>query len=107
MKRILTLPFLLFCFIALAQDTSVYESTSYPVTIKWVNRLHGNFSFRKNWDYPIGVEKKANQELQQMDSIKNQFLLTTQHDLRKPLTSVKWFLELLMGGALGKQNKKP
>lgn len=60
----------------------------------------------KNLQKAYGVEKKANEELQELDAIKNQFLLTTQHDLRKPLTSVKWFLELLLGGALGKQSKK-
>jgi len=60
----------------------------------------------KNLQKAYKVEKKAKEELLQLDKIKDQFLLTTQHDLRKPLTSVKWFLELLVGGALGKQTDK-
>ena len=52
------------------------------------------------------VEKRANEELQKLDKVKNDFLLTTQHDLRKPLTSVKWFLDMLLKGMLGKQTKK-
>lgn len=52
------------------------------------------------------VEKRANEELQKLDKVKNDFLLTTQHDLRRPLTSVKWFLDMMMQGILGKQTKK-
>ncbi len=52
------------------------------------------------------VERRANEELQNLDKVKNQFLLTTQHDLRKPLTSVKWFLDMLVKGVLGRQTKK-
>ena len=52
------------------------------------------------------IEKKAKEELQKIDKIKDQFLLITQHDLRRPLTSVKWFLNMLLRGILGKQNKK-
>lgn len=52
------------------------------------------------------TEKRAKEELEKLDKIKDQFLLTTQHDLRKPLTSVKWFLDILLNGSLGKQNKK-
>ena len=30
-----------------------------PITIKWVNSLPGDFSFTKNWSYPLGVERKS------------------------------------------------
>lgn len=52
------------------------------------------------------VEKRANEELEKLDKIKNQFLLITQHNLRKPLTSMRGFLDILINGVLGKQNKK-
>jgi len=52
------------------------------------------------------VKKKANEELEEIAKIKDNFLLTVQHDLRKPLTSVKWFLDMVLAGTLGKQNKK-
>ncbi|KKQ18595.1 MAG: Multi-sensor signal transduction histidine kinase [Berkelbacteria bacterium GW2011_GWA1_36_9] len=60
----------------------------------------------KELEKAYDVEKKANEELQQIDKIKDQFLMITQHDLRKPLTLVKWFLDTLFLGLLGKQTKK-
>ncbi len=52
------------------------------------------------------VEKKANEELQELDKVKNQFLATTQHDLRTPLTAISGYSELLINGTFGKQTKK-
>lgn len=52
------------------------------------------------------VEKKANEELEQLDRVKNQFLSQTQHDLRTPLTSIMGYTDLLQKGMFGKQNKK-
>ena len=52
------------------------------------------------------VEKKANEELANLDKTKNQFLLTVQHHLRTPLTSMMGYSDLLVNGAFGKQNKK-
>lgn len=46
------------------------------------------------------VEKKARQELELLDKSKNQFMLTTQHHLRTPLTSMKWSI-----GQILRQNK--
>ncbi|MDP2705407.1 MAG: HAMP domain-containing sensor histidine kinase, partial [bacterium] len=40
------------------------------------------------------VEKKARIELEELDKAKDQFILTTQHHLRTPLTIVKGFIEL-------------
>ncbi|MCK5059608.1 MAG: hypothetical protein KAR00_00450 [Candidatus Pacebacteria bacterium] len=41
------------------------------------------------------VEKKARIELEELDKSKDQFILTTQHHLRTPLTIAKGYLELL------------
>lgn len=35
-----------------------WEQVSIPIDIKWVSNLSGNFSFTKNWSYPLGVEMK-------------------------------------------------
>ena len=53
-----------------------------------------------------GIEKKAKEELQFLDKAKNQFLLTTQHHLRTPLTSMMGYVDLMLSGAYGKQSKK-
>lgn len=60
----------------------------------------------KELERAYDVEKKANEELEKLDKIKNQFLLITQHNLRKPLTSMRGFLDILINGVLGRQNKK-
>ena len=52
------------------------------------------------------IEKKAKEQLEQLDKIKDQFLMTTQHNLRTPLTSIMGYTDLLLNGDFGKQNKK-
>src|SRR3989344_268558 len=52
------------------------------------------------------IEKKAKEELENLDKTKNQFLLTIQHHLRTPLTSMMGYADLLVNGAFGKQPKK-
>lgn len=52
------------------------------------------------------VEKKAKEELEELDKVKNQFLSTTQHDLRTPLTTIIGYSSLIIEGTLGKQSKK-
>ncbi len=52
------------------------------------------------------LEKKAKEELQALDKAKNQFLLTIQHHLRTPLTSMMGYADLILKGVYGKQNKK-
>lgn len=52
------------------------------------------------------LEKKAREELQSLDNAKNQFLLTIQHHLRTPLTSMMGYSDLLLKGAFGKPTKK-
>ncbi len=52
------------------------------------------------------IEKKAKEELEKIDKFKDQFLMTTQHNLRTPLTSMMGYSDLLVNGVFGKQNKK-
>ena len=52
------------------------------------------------------VEKKANEELAALDNIKNQFLMTIQHHLKTPLTSMRGYADLLLEGAFGKMPLK-
>jgi signal transduction histidine kinase len=52
------------------------------------------------------IEKRAKEELAQLDKIKDQFLMQTQHDLRTPLTSIMGYTDLLLAGTFGKLTKK-
>ncbi|MFH1643569.1 MAG: ATP-binding protein, partial [bacterium] len=52
------------------------------------------------------VEKKAKEELEYLDKAKNQFLLTIQHHLRTPLTSMMGYADLILKGVYGKQSKE-
>jgi len=60
----------------------------------------------KDLERAYAVEKRANEELQNLDKTKNQFLLQTQHDLRSPLSTIRGYCDLLLSGTLGKQPKK-
>src|SRR3989344_2209765 len=52
------------------------------------------------------IERRAKEELQKLDVVKNQFVQQTQHDLRTPLTSIMGYSDLILNGMFGKQNKK-
>ena len=52
------------------------------------------------------IEKKAKEDLANLDKTKNQFLLTIQHHLRTPLTAIMGYTDLMLSGAFGKINKK-
>jgi len=57
-------------------------------------------------DKAYRVEKKANEELTELDKVKNQFLMQTQHDLRSPLGVIRGYCDLLISGTMGKQSAK-
>ncbi|MCX6724458.1 MAG: ATP-binding protein [Candidatus Staskawiczbacteria bacterium] len=52
------------------------------------------------------VEKKAKEDLESLSTVKNQFLMTIQHHLRTPLTSMRGYADLLLSGTFGKVPKK-
>jgi len=52
------------------------------------------------------VEKKAKEQLETLNDVKNQFLMTVQHHLRTPLTSMMGYADLLLSGTFGKMSKK-
>jgi signal transduction histidine kinase len=52
------------------------------------------------------MEKKANEQLEALDNVKNQFLMTVQHHLRTPLTSMMGYADLLLSGTFGKVSKE-
>lgn len=51
------------------------------------------------------TEKTAREELEKLDTTKNQFLLATQHHLRTPLTAMKWSADLMLKRKLDKRSK--
>jgi PAS domain S-box-containing protein len=52
------------------------------------------------------LEKKAKEELELLDKTKNQFLLTVQHHLRSPLSSMMGYSDLLRKNKFGKLPKE-
>lgn len=52
------------------------------------------------------IEKRAKKDLEKLDKIKSQFMLATQHHLRTPLTSMRGYIDLLLGGTYGTISKK-
>ena len=56
----------------------------------------------KELEKAYAVEKRANEELKELDNVKNQFLMTIQHHLRTPLTSMRGYADLLLSGTFGK-----
>lgn len=60
----------------------------------------------KNIKKAYEAEKKAKEELEAIDNVKNQFLMTVQHHLRTPLTSMMGYVDLLLSGTFGKIPKK-
>ncbi len=60
----------------------------------------------KEVERAYAVEKRANMELQNLDKVKNQFIMQVQHDLRSPLGVFSGCCDLLLDGTLGKLPKK-
>ncbi|MDO8659446.1 MAG: hypothetical protein Q7K54_02485, partial [Candidatus Parcubacteria bacterium] len=50
--------------------------------------------------------EELNKELEKLDEYKNDFLRQAQHDLRRPLTVILGYCDLLLSGTFGKQPKK-
>ncbi len=52
------------------------------------------------------VEKKSKEELELLDKSKDQFLLLAQHQLRTPLSGIKWLINMLQGKDAAKFSAK-
>lgn len=52
------------------------------------------------------LEKKAKRDLEKLNDTKDQFIMITQHNLRTPVTSIRWELESLISGTYGKIDDK-
>jgi len=50
--------------------------------------------------------EKANQELKELDRQKDELLSIVSHQLNTPITSVKWYLEMLLDGDSGELNEE-
>lgn len=47
------------------------------------------------------LEKKAKRDLEKLNETKDQFIMITQHNLRTPVTTIRWELESILSGSEG------
>ncbi len=47
------------------------------------------------------IEKKAHEELSNLNRNKNDFIIVTQHHLRTPLTQIRWYISSILSGLYG------
>lgn len=73
--------------------TTGYVSTSEDVT----DRLDAERALRD----ALEVERRAVEQLRDVDTVKDTFVSTVSHELRTPITSILGYLELLSDGSLG------
>ncbi len=52
------------------------------------------------------LEKRAKRELEKLNETKDQFIMITQHNLRTPVTSIRWEIESLLSGQEGEIDQK-
>jgi len=56
-----------------------------------------------------GLKKKLNEQekiISKLDKIKSEFIAVTSHQLRTPISSIRWSLEILLSEDFGKINKR-
>lgn len=67
-----------------------------------IQSVMAEIKYREKITVAYEVEKKARQELMELDSVKNQFIIITQHHLRTPLGSIRGYASALLEGVYGK-----
>ncbi len=70
---------------------------------KEMDSLHADLE-RKVADRTLELEQ-ANRRLQELDTVKSDFLSTVSHELRTPLTSIKAFAQILLDSPLDQQTR--
>jgi len=96
--------FIVFCFLGYLLIKSVLKEIKQREEIeKMAEDIERAYVIEKK---AKETEKIANEKLLELDKAKNQFLMQTQHDLRRPLTVITWYSDLLIEGDCGKISKK-
>lgn len=69
------------------------------ISISPIFDTHGEIEFF------VGIERDITRE-KEIDKVKSEFISVASHQLRTPLTGIKWFCELLMSQKVGKLSAK-
>ncbi|RJR27355.1 PAS domain S-box protein [candidate division WWE3 bacterium] len=74
---------------------------------KYIAEVHISPVINEKGDilYFVGIERDVTQ-LKEADRMKTEFISLASHQLRTPLSTMKWYLEMLMNGDVGKMNKE-
>lgn len=75
----------------LAQDLQLFNSTLEQKVAEQTEEIR----------YAFELEKKAKRDLEKLNETKDQFIMITQHNLRTPITSIRWELEAMLSGTYG------
>ncbi len=95
--------FIIFIFLAYFLITVVLRESKHKEQLKDLNDnlekrvAEQTEKIRSSYE----IEKKAHEELQNLDRNKNDFIIVTQHYLRTPLTQIRWYISSILSGLYG------